>query len=165
MGPQGPQGAQGTPGAQGPEGPFPGGDMPVGKTIRGNWAISGYTTAGNYMIDEISFGFRMPSGLTARYINAGAPAPAQCPGTLANPQAVAGNLCVWEAFATNATTRGVFGPHTSSGLFNAVAPHGAGVYALATATAHVQAHGSWAATSASAPAPLSGTAQVAGLSD
>ena len=39
-GSQGPQGVQGVQGVQGPEGPFPSGDIPAGKTLRGNWIVS-----------------------------------------------------------------------------------------------------------------------------
>jgi hypothetical protein len=157
-------GAAGAKGDKGDPGPFPDGDIPVGKTIRGTWAVGGEVTGGSFGLDQISFGFRMPSAPTARYINAGAVPPAQCPGTLAEPQAAPGNVCVYEAFVANSTDRGVFGPHTSGGLFGDTSPYGTGVYARATATGQVLAFGTWAATSAASPAPATASA-TSGVSD
>jgi hypothetical protein len=56
----GAKGAQGIQGIQGPAGPLPDGDMPAGKTLRGNW-IANMTAvaAGDATSDTISFGFRL----------------------------------------------------------------------------------------------------------
>ena len=94
-GASGPQGPQGTQGIQGPPGPFPSGNVPSGVTIRGNYALGGAGTE-SYAWSEIDFGFQFASGLVAHWITASSTSPANCPGTVNDPQAAAGHLCVYE---------------------------------------------------------------------
>jgi hypothetical protein len=96
QGATGPTGAQGSQGIQGPPGPFPDGDVPSGKTIRGNFATAGGADSGALAYEGISFGFSLASAPTAHYIAAGVTPPAECPGTSAAPAAAAGHLCVYE---------------------------------------------------------------------
>jgi hypothetical protein len=71
---------------------IPGGDPPLGMTIRGAWALNGavLTWAG------YSFGYELSQAPTPHFIPAGAASPAGCPGTATNPEADPGHLCVYE---------------------------------------------------------------------
>ena len=96
-----PAGAQGI---QGPAGPFPDA-FPSGKTARGAYASSGFASgAGQVARDAQSFFYQLSAEPDTHFIASGSPAPAQCPGTKALPQAQPGNLCVYEHVAQNSTT-------------------------------------------------------------
>jgi hypothetical protein len=108
QGPQGVQGAQGSTGPQGiqgPPGPFPDGDLPVGKTVRGDFIMGGYDpvagSGGRAAFGAISFGFRFATAPTPHVILAGDTAPPECPGTVAAPEAASGNLCIYEGSFAN----------------------------------------------------------------
>lgn len=81
---------------------LPGGSLPYGRTMRGNYDIRDYVTpawqgtALGVETSAISFGYRLSSTPAVRIIKAGATPPAQCPGTTAWPQAAPGYLCVYE---------------------------------------------------------------------
>jgi len=145
-------GAPGAPGQQGPPGPFPDA-FPAGKTLRGN-----YMTAGNNgpstNHSAYSFGFRLSAAPTVHYITVGTPPPADCPGTVTNPQANPGHLCVFEVFAQNATAfRGVCDAETAGCPANSASREGFAVYAaIQTAGQGMYVFGSWAVTAAAASA-------------
>jgi hypothetical protein len=152
-GPQGPQGPAGTPGAQGaqgPAGPITGG-APTGVTLRGNYTVSSESST-SFATTEISFTLRLGVAPAVHYINVGDPSPAECPGSPTDPQALAGNLCVYEGNATNVTSRGVFNAETPGGTLGAASREGAGIYIFPTAASHAYVWGSWAVTSAGAAA-------------
>jgi hypothetical protein len=93
-------GQRGPTGSQGPAGPFPSGNLPGGTTVRGSYAI--YNSAGDlFAATHIDFIFPMASGLTAHWVLQGAEPPSSCPGSVTNPQAAAGQLCVFEATHVN----------------------------------------------------------------
>jgi Collagen triple helix repeat (20 copies) len=139
----GPQGAQGV---QGIPGPFTS-VLPAGKTLRGTFAVRGIATnTGEESVGAISFGFTLASAPTVHYINFGTPAPAECPGTATEPQATAGNLCVYEGVAPmNTTVRGEF--DAVGGANNIATTFGAVAYADAAAAGAYRTRGSWAVTS------------------
>jgi hypothetical protein len=119
QGPQGPQGAQGAPGAPG----TPGKDgkngtngtdgedgacseannecvMPAGSTLYGHWGASTY---GGYATSPISFNLRYPGTegpelhfVTYQEVEEEGPNVADCPGTVDEPAADPGHLCVYE---------------------------------------------------------------------
>jgi hypothetical protein len=162
QGPQGAQGAQGIQGIQGPPGPFPD-PLGPGQTVRGSFAVTeAGAAAGNYMIDGISFGFRMSAAPTARYILAGAPPPAECPGTITNPQAAPGNLCVYESGRGNVSSAGICNTETNGCTIGLTNREGAAVYAFATAAGQAYEMGTWAATAPSASFPSSETRKSLG---
>jgi hypothetical protein len=108
QGPQGAQGPQGLPGPQGiqgPPGPFPDGDLPVGKTVRGDFIMGGDDlvagSGGRAAFGAISFGFRFAAAPTPHVILAGDTPPPECPGTVASPEAASGNLCIYEGSFAN----------------------------------------------------------------
>jgi hypothetical protein len=152
-GPQGPAGAPGAQGIQGPAGSFPDLLSP-GKTVRGNWSVWAHgVPVGLYTVSGVDFGFRLPSAPTPHYLNAGAPATAECPGSVANPQAASGHLCVYESSSSNATLRRTCDPETGGCLFASSNREGIGVAISATSTGTVWAIGSWAVTAAGALTP------------
>jgi hypothetical protein len=144
QGAQGAQGAQGIQGIQGPPGPFPDGDVPSGKTLRGAYAVRGQDGSIEPAYTSISFGFTLASAPTVHYINQGTAPPAQCPGTVTNPQAQAGHLCVYEEGGSNLGTRGLFDPTT--GTTGPASRYGAGVYANSSGAGSFSLWGTWAAT-------------------
>jgi len=108
-GPQGDTGPQGVPGAKGntgEPGPFPD-VLPTGKTLTGPYGYWETATAAdqNFVV-PISFGFRFSSAPTVVTVvpadTAQERAAAGCPGTLDNPQAAPGKLCIYEFYGNNA---------------------------------------------------------------
>jgi len=150
-GAQGPQGPQGAQGVQGPAGPITG-DAPAGVTLRGTYTVA-QTGSTAFTTTEIEFVLRLGAAPTVHYINTGTPPPAECPGTLTNPQATAGNLCLYEGNATNTTNRGVFSPETPGGTIGVATREGAGVFMFPATTSQAYIWGSWAVTSAAAASP------------
>ena len=158
-GPKGDPGAPGTPGApgapgqQGAPGPFTD-PLTAGKTIRGNWSVWEHgVSAGLYTVAGIDFAFRLPTPPVPHYLNAGAPATAECPGSVTNPQAAPGHLCVYESGQANATQRRTCDPELSGCVFASSNREGIGVAISATAAGTVWAIGSWAATAGGAMGP------------
>jgi hypothetical protein len=142
-GPAGSTGLTGPPGPPGPPGPFPTGNVPSGVTIRGNYALGSATSSG-IAWDEVSYGFQMVSALTGTWLAAGAPPTAQCPGSSTNPQAAAGNLCVYETTDGNIQLRVIFNPATGGAGTN---PWGAGLDVTPASPGAWFSYGTWAATS------------------
>jgi len=88
-GPKGDPGQSGKDGSAGPPGPFTS-VLPSGKTVRG--AVFLTTTGTGY-----SFGFALPAPPAVHVRAFGSGATAECPGTVADPQAAPGHLCVYQA--------------------------------------------------------------------
>jgi hypothetical protein len=153
-GPVGPQGAQGAQGAQGPAGPITAA-APAGVTLRGNYAVS-QTGSTNFAVDAFSFVLRLSAAPAVHYINVGAAAPPECPGTATDPQAAPGHLCVYEANATNTTSRGVVNAESPAGTLAQASREGAGIYMFPTNVNHAYIWGSWAVTSAGTSATAAG---------
>ncbi len=127
------------------------GDLPAGKTVRGNFYVMGPATAGNqYFGEGISFGYRLPSLPTARYIKSGDPVPAGCSGDATNPEAAPGHLCVFEASSFN-----VNGNTFGRGV-DRLSRQGSGLFMLSSGAGHTFMVGTWAVT-----APTAETAAAA----
>lgn len=144
--PAGAQGVQGAKGDTGPAGPFPDGNVPSGKTIRGNFAMASdaaSTTGGVHASDNITFGFQLASAPTVRIISQGGTPPAQCPGTIASPQAAAGNLCIYEAQNVNADPLRTYDPAGGDDEANR---WGTWLIADAIAVGKLYSAGTWAVT-------------------
>ena len=94
--PSGPAGAQGPKGDTGPPGPVTG-ELPSGATLRGVFNVD-FMAAGVNEIEggSISFGLRLASEPTVVIIAAEEPSTAACPGSVADPQAAPGTLCIYE---------------------------------------------------------------------
>ena len=142
-GPQGAQGIQGLTGQPGPPGPFVG-TIPSGKTLVGIYGLRYHATGGgeDYMT-AISFGFNLASAPTPYFIPVSSTPPAQCPGTVLNPQATPGSLCVYEGSGTNHSA-----PFFTDAIFGTGAsPFGTNVVMDSTGAGVGGSSGSWAATS------------------
>jgi hypothetical protein len=103
----GPTGKEGKEGAQGIPGPFPT-TLPHGVTITGNYALVGGASIGgtgnDWGASEISFPYPLASPPTAKVVLQGGPAQEGCSGTLENPTAASGTLCVYEGQHSGVTT-------------------------------------------------------------
>jgi hypothetical protein len=159
----GPPGAQGAQGIQGPPGPITS-DAPAGITLRGNYALSS-TGSTNFVVDAFTFSLRLPAAPAPHYINVAAVAPAECPGTLTNPQAAPGHLCVYEGNGTNVGTRGVVNTETGGGTTGQASRDGAGIYMFPSTTGHAYIWGSWAVTAGGASAAAVGAGGTANLAE
>jgi hypothetical protein len=144
-GARGASGATGETGAKGEPGPFPSGNAPTGVTIRGNYAAGGPAGAtGQFFWDQISFGFQFASAPAPHFMVKGAASTPECPGSPANPQAAAGNLCVYESLRVGSYVGELFDP--SSGVSGRADRWGGGVLLRTTGTGDVSSYGTWAAT-------------------
>ena len=83
-------------GDAGPPGPVTG-DLPSGATLRGVFNVD-FMAGGVNEIEggSISFGLRLASEPAVVIIAAGEPSTAACPGSVADPQAAPGTLCIYE---------------------------------------------------------------------
>jgi hypothetical protein len=94
---------------------------------------------------DISYGVLLTAAPTAHYILLGDPVPPGCLGTPAAPDALPGNLCVFEAYnfgsLSGAATRGVASITAIGGVANTM---GAIVYGFTNGTGNGRAAGSWA---------------------
>jgi hypothetical protein len=95
-GPAGPAGPTGATGQQGPPGPLVD-TLPSGATLRGSFAGGGTKVPGTtgFSWDDISFPFPLASAPTPSIIPVGGAPTAACPGSLADPAATPGNLCLY----------------------------------------------------------------------
>jgi hypothetical protein len=141
-GPAGPAGAAGAAGvagvagSEGPAGPFPD-SLPAGKTIRGAYNIGATAAAAGALANtSISFVFTFATAPSVKLVLQGAAAPAECPGSVALPQAQAGYLCVFEDARSN--NAGVF--------LNGVRRSGATIFTNSSAAGGFFTYGTWAAT-------------------
>jgi hypothetical protein len=107
-GPKGDPGAVGPQGASGPQGPVgpsgPKGDsfdtrLPSGKTLRGTYGVTGTasTQGGQFAAISETYSAALAAAPQLHMIADHAAPPSKCPGTAADPQAVPGNLCVYES--------------------------------------------------------------------
>lgn len=164
-GPRGDMGAQGPGGQQGPAGPTgPAGTtlpdvLPKGQTLRGSYSFSGFYSGANLPHDagpsdgQISFPIPLAAAPTVVLIRrkqpqnqAGDPT-AQCPGSVLNPQAAPGYLCVYESGMADNNALYSFSPY--NGVNGVATRFGVGLYITepqATTSDHRTSKGSWAVT-------------------
>lgn len=166
-GPQGQAGAPGVRGEQGPQGepgPFPG-VLPRGKTLTGVWAIAGATSGEQAIDGDISFGFQFASAPDPVVVSLNdtpqQATAAGCPGTVTEPRADPGKLCIYEAGrgGTKSTVLTTDASGDPAHLYVFVPPgfsaadadkatrFGAGLEILSDGAGNPWANGTWAATS------------------
>jgi hypothetical protein len=76
---------------------LPGGNLPSGKTIRGHWVLGWEADeTDEFQAQSISFGYTLASAPTPHFIAKGTQSPLECPGSVFQPEAAAGHLCVYE---------------------------------------------------------------------
>lgn len=107
MGPAGAAGAAGATGPIGPEGsPWTaGGTLPSGETLTGVWGV-GPVGALTFQQVPLSFPLPLTAALPAanvHYLEAGEGETTDCPGTVADPEAAAGHLCIYTQNAESLT--------------------------------------------------------------
>ena len=159
-GPAGPQGKEGSPGKegltgkegkegeQGEPGPLLT-TLPSGKTLKGAYAIEYTATAINQDgTDSISFAFPLsadPSAEAANFIPEGGSPTAACPGTSANPEAAAGQICIYESYGSNVHFRCIA---TSAGEYSCdkASQYGATVFIESSGAGRTTSVGTWAVT-------------------
>jgi hypothetical protein len=157
VGPQGPQGVAGLKGESGPPG-APGKNgtsgftktLPSGSTETGTWVVS---ATENNPATQISFAIPLASELAegnVHYVNKEGNG-TTCPGTLAEPAALSGNLCIYQNLATGVeVTNGlaqtaIINPAGGFGQLGA-ATSGAMLVLARTAEETPFAFGTWAVT-------------------
>jgi hypothetical protein len=139
-GAQGSQGPAGPAGAAGPKGPIgepgePGetgftSTLPSGKTETGAWSV-GIGTAGSYATTSISFNIPLATAATAVHYDEAETA--ACPGTVAEPEAAPGNVCLYAANTENITFKVLSGfPYIWTGGVNLLFEEEAGAFAWGT---------------------------------
>jgi Collagen triple helix repeat (20 copies) len=124
-GPQGPAGTNGTNGTngengkegakgkEGPEGTFGGQTLPPGKTLKGHWAASGFGEAGypeatsGVAAGAVSYALPLGALPAEHYIPEGVTVlPSGCTGSVIDPGAEPGNLCVFAESEFNVSEKG-----------------------------------------------------------
>jgi hypothetical protein len=134
--PAGPKGPRGLQGLAGPPGPFPA-TLPAGDTVRGVFGIAGTAAAANALVSsEASWFWPLATAPTVTIRPVGATPTATCPGTASNPEAAAGNACIYESDILN--TVGVAN--------NPPATVGVVLYVRSTAAGEFFSEGTWAVT-------------------
>ena len=135
---------RGVRGPAGPAGSLADG-LPSGKTLRGRFEAgdgSPPNAVGNVASEGISFGVQLPSAPTSNIVMA-PPGPAQCPGTVADPRAAAGHLCIYVGDRTGVSQVDTL---TDGAVFGGTTRHGTGVFVVSNTTGTFGARGSWAVT-------------------
>ena len=110
------------------------------QLIRGAYFVGSGSAV--YGLGSFSFGVTLASAPTVHYINAGAPVPAGCAGTLAAPDALPGNLCVFEQAAVNVSGRYI--GRGSNGAIGQADPFGFTMEFDSTGGGGTFARGTWA---------------------
>lgn len=137
---------------------LPGGNLPVGATIRGSLLLGASAANGEFVTQSISFGWTLKVPPAAHYIAAGDPPTAECPGTVAAPDALPGNFCFYERIRLAGTGPFLYDPVTND--FNAAGRHGVGV-AIVSTGGLTEVDGTWAVTAGTPPAPSGETPRPA----
>jgi hypothetical protein len=118
-----------------------------GRTLTGNYAVTLVAAVANdFMATNIQFPFPLasaPSAPPANFIPAGGSATTNCPGSATNPQALPGNLCVYEGSGGNRTFIIFF--RTSTG-FSGTDVFGSGMDFSSGAAGRTFSYGTWAVT-------------------
>jgi hypothetical protein len=131
------------------------GNLRPGKTLRGTFAFANDAGgAGEIGTDAISFPVRLPSVPLVRIIDVGAPAPAECPGTVALPRAKPGYLCIFVAYKNNVGGFSTINPEDVFGGQPSAGRTGAWIYSNSAGAGRQQTTGTWAVTArATTPSP------------
>ena len=137
----GPAGAAGSMGATGATGGFTS-TLPTGQTLRGAFGQYAVGENGAYKVSTHSFGAALSAAPTIHLVLSGAVPPAECPGTAAEPAALAGHLCLFEAVGIGRFNAGIFSPANGSATGN---KFGFG-YVFQSNANFSNSYGTWAVT-------------------
>jgi hypothetical protein len=112
------------------------GPLASGQTERGVFGVAGNEAGASDFISETGISFPIPlAAVPAFNVVTGAPT-TKCPGTVANPTATAGQLCLYTSFLTNAT--GI--------TFDTLEKFGVSVFPTGVAVGNYEVVGAWAVT-------------------
>lgn len=137
-------------GPQGPAGPAGASTLGSAKTLRGRFEATSSTPAtgaGATATGAISFGAQLPSAPARNIVLSGTTT--QCPGTVADPEAAPGQLCIYVGDrVNNGTIETITDSATAGGLptVGGTSRQGAGVVVVSAAAGTFGARGSWAVT-------------------
>jgi hypothetical protein len=134
--------------------------LPKGKTLTGEWTILGNAPAANTGFEtSASYGIPLAAAPTTHYVRVGATLPAGCTGSVTEPVASPGNLCVFAAREENTLQKlSIFFFPTICDLSTEVCFPGSptaegegdrfgfGIEVLAAAEGRTWANGTWAVT-------------------
>ena len=156
VGPAGSTGPAGTPGDTGPMGPTgPAGaagsivpTLPSGHTLRGTFG--GFVTAagaGSCLATTQTFAASLSSTSVAHFIPMSGTPPAACPGTVTEPEAQPGHLCVYEASQANRGAPIIYDTALLGGFASGVAgKYGFTIYFSALGAGFESSYGTYAVT-------------------
>lgn len=115
-------------------------------TMRGEWSvIFPAASASSEGTSSISFPRQLPSAPSAvatNVIPVGGPPTANCPGSVADPQAAPGHVCLYERVRSNADSVRLWSAVT--GQYEQASTVGFGIISNATAAGNVYTYGRWA---------------------
>jgi hypothetical protein len=134
-------------GVRGPEGPAGSlaDGLPSGKTLRGRFEAgdgSPPNAVNDVASEAISFGAQLAAA-PPRTIVLNPPGPAQCPGTVADPQAAPGQFCIYVGDRTGIASVDTL---IDGGAVGGTTRQGAGIFVISNTTGVFGARGSWAVT-------------------
>ena len=112
-------------------------------TMRGNFAAGSPAIT----VEAVSFPHTLPSepgAADANVIAFGAASTANCPGTVTNPQAAPGQLCVYERVRSNVISAQIIS--TTNGQVRQADSTGFGILVLPAAAGNPLIYGRWAVT-------------------
>lgn len=144
----GPQGVEGQTGSTGPSGPLLE-TLPSGKTLRGVWMLGGQQGLGTPAVeyDAISFPIPLASDPAGAIRPVAAPPDARCPGSVGQPDAAPGYVCLYVAFQTaNVSSMTICQPSNGGCGPTSAERTGVGIQLQSNATGNVSATGTWAVT-------------------
>jgi hypothetical protein len=116
------------------------GNLKAGQTLQGSIAIGSDGAAEATTVNGGTFQFPLAATPVVNIVNVGAPGTAACPGlgTGQNPQATAGNLCIYLTNSTNVKSL--------TSVANGASRFGFALEATSTAAGKFSAYGQWAVT-------------------
>lgn len=119
-----------------------------GKTQVGNWSVGGYSAASSTDIwGAITFPLPLasaPGAALANFIPVAGASTTNCPGTVANPQAAAGQVCVYAKSCAKAAISCLF--KGSTGGCGSADAYGVGLWLNSNAVGDAFCYGTWAVT-------------------
>jgi hypothetical protein len=120
--------------------------VPSGKTLRGVWQISGYATAaGQYTDTQVSFDYPFATAPVPVIVTTSSNQnPAACKGSVANPTAAKGFVCVYVTSETNIAALSTVSAVTN--VIGQATKFGWGIYETTAGAGNIVVNGTWAAT-------------------
>ena len=132
------------------------GTLPHGKTLTGTWTASAIATGAAQPAAEANISFEMPlaSAPTVKVVPNGGPVPTGCSGSVSNPHAASGNLCLFVGWNINTTTPdNIQGTYRVEDGAQGVSRRGTVVFVWAAGAGLFETTGTYAVTAGSSGSP------------